>query len=74
MHKCQFCGYMFESNEMQRISLNLIGRPYNICLGCSEKYKNKDMWDDNKNASEDVAKNIITAIVKGEVFATKITY
>lgn len=25
-------------------------------------------------ASEDVAKNIITAIVKGEVFATKITY
>lgn len=49
MHKCQFCGYMFESNEMQRISLNLIGRPYNICLGCSEKYKNKDMWDDNKN-------------------------
>ncbi|MCV5349404.1 cell envelope biogenesis protein TolA, partial [Escherichia coli] len=24
--------------------------------------------------SEDVAKNIITAIVKGEVFATKITY
>ncbi|KEO09575.1 hypothetical protein AB37_2577 [Escherichia coli 8-415-05_S1_C2] len=40
---------MFESNEMQRISLNLIGRPYNICLGCSEKYKNKDMWDDNKN-------------------------
>ncbi|EGD4644006.1 hypothetical protein E4525_27470 [Escherichia coli] len=25
-------------------------------------------------ASEDVAKNIITAIVKGELFATKITY
>ncbi|HCK2663061.1 TPA: cell envelope biogenesis protein TolA, partial [Escherichia coli] len=25
-------------------------------------------------ASEDVAKNIITAIVKGKVFATKITY
>ncbi|HAH0812961.1 TPA: cell envelope biogenesis protein TolA [Escherichia coli] len=28
----------------------------------------------NVGASEDVAKNIITAIVKGEVFATKITY
>lgn len=49
MNKCQFCGYMFEEKNMQRISLNMVGRPYNICKGCSEVYKKKDMWDERKN-------------------------
>lgn len=49
MHKCQFCGYFLASEEMQRISLNMVGRPYCICKGCSEAYKKKDMWDESKN-------------------------
>ena len=32
MHKCQFCGYFLASEEMQRISVNMVGRPYNICI------------------------------------------
>lgn len=49
MHKCQFCGYMFEQKVMQRISLNMVGRPYNICIRCCEKYRAKDMWDEASN-------------------------
>ncbi len=41
MHKCQCCGYMFEDNNMQRISLNMVGKPYNICKSCADKYKKK---------------------------------
>ncbi|EMB0753451.1 hypothetical protein U7S25_004168 [Providencia rettgeri] len=49
MHKCQCCGYMFDDDNMQRISLNMAGKPYNICKSCSDKYKKKGMWDDAKN-------------------------
>ena len=49
MHKCQFCGYFLASEEMQRISVNMVGRPYNICIPCSEKYKKKGLWDSAKN-------------------------
>jgi hypothetical protein len=49
MHKCQFCGYFLASEQMQRISLNMVGRPYNICIPCSEKYKRKGLWDSEKN-------------------------
>jgi len=40
---------MLEPKEMQRISLNMIGRPYNICIPCSAKYKAKGLWDSAKN-------------------------
>lgn len=49
MHKCQFCGYFLASEEMQIISVNMVGRPYNICIPCSEKYKKKGLWDSEKN-------------------------
>lgn len=49
MHKCQYCGYMFEDNDMQRISLNMVGRPYGICKSCGDEYKKKGMWDNEKN-------------------------
>jgi len=49
MHKCQFCGYMFQQEGMQRISLNMVGRPYNICIACCGKYRDKNMWDEARN-------------------------
>ncbi len=49
MHKCQLCGYMKEDKHMQRISLSVVGWPYNICKECSDEYKNKGMWDNDNN-------------------------